>query len=221
MTVETTVTVMSQADAERLTNRITLMAGTIREGVEKVADLVAQAKAGQAHVALGYASWTAYLADVLGREPIRLDGPQRKELVSYLAGEGMSTRAIAPIVGVTKSEVSRDLQVSRSGTPSPEPGFRVDRETGEIAAVVGLDGKTYTRPTTPAAPRAVPRRPITDQFIEATYELTKATERLERLVVDDRFTSNADQVAVRNHSDLIRASEALARVLDRLATAAA
>lgn len=29
----------------------------------------------------------------------------------------MSTRAIAPIVGVTKSSVDRDVQVSQGGTP--------------------------------------------------------------------------------------------------------
>lgn len=38
-------------------------------------------------------------SDALGSEPMRLGCDERRELVDYLAGEGMSTRAIAPIVG--------------------------------------------------------------------------------------------------------------------------
>lgn len=108
--VATAEYVMPEAEAARLTNRITLIAGTIREGMEKLQGLVAEAKAGNAHVALGYPSWTAYLADVLGKEPMRLDRAERQELVGYLAGEGMSTRAIAPIVGVDNKTVHNDLK---------------------------------------------------------------------------------------------------------------
>lgn len=50
----------------------------------------------------------------------------RPELVAYLAGEGMSTRAIAPIVGAGKDTVHRDL-----ATVSPET---VDRPSIDIDA---------------------------------------------------------------------------------------
>jgi hypothetical protein len=90
--------VMPADDARRLTERIRYSALAVRDGMEKLQTLVEEAQAGQAHVALGYKSWTAYLADTLGHEPLRLPRDQRQELVGYLAGEGMSTRAIAPIV---------------------------------------------------------------------------------------------------------------------------
>lgn len=57
------------------------------------------------------------------------------QIVGYLAGEGMSTRAIAPIVGVDNATVHRDKQVVTDVT-TPTP-------------VTGLDGKTYT----PKAPQ--------------------------------------------------------------------
>ena len=215
--------VMSTTDAERITTRITLMAGTIREGVEKLHELVQQAKDGNAHVALGYASWTAYLADVLGKQPIRLDAPERRELVAYLSGEGMSTRAIAPIVGVSVGQTHADRVAGVQALNTS-----VDRETGEITettvptpaaawagTVTGLDGKTYERPA-PSAPKSPPRRPLADQFLDATYELTKAVERLERLVNDDRFTQNAEKVAQRNRGDLLRASDSLAGVISTI-----
>lgn len=120
MTVETTPYVMPEADALRLTNRITLIAGTIREGMEKLQGLVAEAKNGNAHIVLGYPSWTAYLAATLGKEPMRLGREERQQLVGYLAGEGMSTRAIAPIVGAHHDTVATDIKAARPvGNPTP------------------------------------------------------------------------------------------------------
>ena len=99
MTIEPTPT-LSAHDARLLTQRIQLVAGNAREALEKLHVLVEQARSGGAHAALGFASWTDYLSSTLGASPMRLDREQRRELVSYLAGEGMSTRAIAPIAGV-------------------------------------------------------------------------------------------------------------------------
>lgn len=80
---------------------------------------MAEAKAGNAHLALGYASWTAYLSEVLGEEPMRLARGERQEMVQMLSAEGMSTRAIAPIVGASNFTVSKDLQGARNLTPEP------------------------------------------------------------------------------------------------------
>lgn len=101
---------MSADDARRLTERIRIAATNYTDAKAKVLQLVDEAKAGAAHVALGYASWTAYLSDVLSDEPLRLARDERRELVTRLADEGMSTRAIAPIVGVSKSQVASDLE---------------------------------------------------------------------------------------------------------------
>jgi predicted transcriptional regulator len=172
------------------------------------------AQAGQAHVALGYKSWTAYLADTLGHEPLRLPRDQRQELVGYLAGEGMSTRAIAPIVGVTQQQVSRDVATTRL-TPdvSVEP---------PPATVVSLDGRQRpaSRPAavvaSQAPDRAPQRRALTDQFFNAVYDLTKAVERVQRLAADDRFPQNAEKVASKHRNDLLRAIDVCQDVVNQL-----
>lgn len=128
---------LSEDDARALTERIRLTATVVRERFERLAQLVQQARTGGAHEALGYASWTAYLADVLGGQ-MRLAGDERREMVRLLTSEGMSTRAIAPIVGASPKTVARDvLEVAppvSDDTPAP---------------VTGVDGKTYTRKPRP------------------------------------------------------------------------
>ena len=89
-------------------------------------------------------------------EPLRLARDERRELVGRLADEGMSTRAIAPIVGVGQSTVSDDLAATDQ--------FRsVDDAKPTVRTTEGRDGKTrtYASPE-PKAPRATPRRAITD-----------------------------------------------------------
>ena len=65
-------------------------------------------------------------------------------------------------------------------------------------------------------PRATPRRALPDQFFDAAYDLTKVTERIDRLVSDDRFPQNAEKVGAKHRTDLLRAVELLTKALDRL-----
>jgi hypothetical protein len=185
------IEVMDADAARRLTERIRIAATNYTEAKAKVLRLVDEAKAGQAHVALGYTSWPAYLSDVLSDEPLRLASDDRRVLHARLSGEGMSTRDIAPITGVSHETVAQDLKASpvRNLTPAP---------------ITGHDGKTYTRPTTPRTP---PRRALTDAARDAGQELRKATERLERLGADDRFTANKNEVAAHLRHHLDRAIE--------------
>lgn len=150
--------------ARRLTERIRLIAQNVADNVEKLRELVQQAKESDAHVALGYSSWTAYLTDVFGDEPLRLARDVRQELVAELAAQGMSTRAIAPIVGVSHETVAQDIAPVRNLTPEvvinviAETGEVVEEEAGALYAqmaeeepgrprqITGLDGKTYTTP---------------------------------------------------------------------------
>jgi phage N-6-adenine-methyltransferase len=131
------LTPLDEVSAKRLDQRIRLVAGNVRESLTKIATLLAEAKAAQIHESLGFRSWTAYLADALGGQ-LELPGDTRQELVALLAGEGMSTRAIATATGASKSTVSRDIQVSHRGTP--------DAGDPAPAPVTGLDGKTYPKP---------------------------------------------------------------------------
>lgn len=119
--------------ARRLTERIRIAAANYTDAKAKVLQLVDEAKAGGAHIALGYKSWTAYLSDVLSDEPLRLAREDRRELVTHLADQGMSTRAIAPIVGAHHTTVAADLSTVGNPTVDERP---VVRETE------GLDGRT-------------------------------------------------------------------------------
>lgn len=229
---------MSREDAERLTEQIRHTATTFMEARDKLSRLVREAQEGQAHLALGYRSWTEYVAAVCSDTPLmRLSRDERRVIVSDLAEQGMSTRAIAPVVGANFATVSRDLATPPVADATPaspaspaEPTFDptpswdvVNTDTGEVTepapqprAITGMDGKTYTRPEPKEEPYKPPRRPLTDQFRDATVDLRRITERLEKLTADDRFPRNREQVALIHQSDLSRASNALAKVIDAL-----
>ena len=175
---ELTTPVMGADDARRLTERIRITATNARESLTKLQELVEEAQHGQAHVALGYRSWQAYIADVFGDEPMQLRAPEeRREIVQWLTAEGMPPNAIAPVVGVTRQRVSQiraeiegasDLhpergpltltpEVAEAHTESVNRGIThvqrervVERE--ERRTVTGMDGKTYTRPAPPPEP---------------------------------------------------------------------
>ena len=121
------------------------------------------------------------------------------------------------------------LPISVEPILPPEAFGDVDTTTGEITetpqgevasltpsparpAVTGRDGKTYPRPE-PSKPR---RSPLPDSFWRVTHDLTRKVNSLVNLTEDDRFPQNAEKVATANRSDLIRAIDALQRVVDRL-----
>ena len=172
------LTMLSPGEAQRLTQRIKMTASSVRDGLFKLRNLVEEARESNVWQVLGFQSWTAYLADTLADEPMRLDRDERQALVGYLAGEGLSTRAIAPIVGVAHKTVARDIEAAVSNdtpdpgaTPAPAPAVAgpdaspthertatVNLDTGELteepapAPIIGLDGKKYKRPE----PKPVP-----------------------------------------------------------------
>lgn len=186
---------MNRDEAEKITSTIQTRLATIADNAEAVVRLIEQARAGDAHAVLGFASWTAYVADKFGGSLARLEKVERMPVVATLAETGMSTRAIADVVGVSKSTVDRE--VSHSGTPA-----------------VGTDGKTYVRPATflrsgkpdanstedmgnavPAMKKKVPRKPLPEAYRKAVWELQFALERLQRLHADDRFLAQRKDIA--------------------------
>lgn len=225
--MDSTIVAMDVAEARRRAERIRLLTTSIAENVAKVRDLVHEAKASQDHLALGYASWTAYLADLFGDEPLRLTRDVRRELVAELAEQGMSTRAIAPIVGASQKTVDRDVRESND-SPAPvaevEPvaerwldvgdGLHLNAATGEarfdaptvtqvtethtVKTVTGLDGKTYERKAS-----AERRSSIVDDSRNAGWQLRKAVERIQRIAQDDRYGKNKVEVmaALQPHLD--------------------
>ena len=177
------VPVISMDDAVALDREIRDRVASVNDEMLGLQELIDEAKRVDLHTPLGFLSWTAYVADVfvisneLGRE-------QRRELVSYLAGEGMSNRAIAQAVGVSHVTVINDRKSTGqvvSDLPPDRPTITVDRTvidsaTGEVISeaaplppVTGLDGKTYP-------PRPKPQPPTEEQLI--------AHHETERLVAD-------------------------------------
>lgn len=229
----------SEATARALTDQL-------RQSLSLSWELLVEAYQRRAWAALGYATWDAYTDAELGEVRLRLPRQDRREVVASMTEAGMSTRAIGSALGVDHKTVVNDRRGEVS-PPADEPvdaeivddehdtlGDRIARElaasdeqyaeqanstVGPEQAphqVLGTDGKTYTTTPKATAPR---RRPLPQAFWEATHDLGKAVERVERLTDDDRFPQNAEQVAAIHRNDLIRAIDALQSVVNRLPSA--
>lgn len=105
-TTAPTVTVASSvATAEQRRKRIGLILDGMIGQQDKLLRLVSEAKDNQDHLALGFPSWPAYVTQEFGGRLAQLNPADRRSAVLALTETGMSTRAIAPIVGVSKSTV--------------------------------------------------------------------------------------------------------------------
>lgn len=241
------ITVRDKRWAERVTERLRLQSTIFTDSRNKIIDLLHEAQDGNAAQLLGYKSWTTYISDVFGEQPLRLEKDLRREFVRELSSEGMSTRAIAPIVGVDHATAVRDLRRGAIAPPESEssdysfaaPDFEddtklspivsvehhdivesVDSRTGEILespepkTVTGLDGKQYR---VPERQNVKPRRtPIAERFTSRTVELIRLADSFTRLVGDDRFDANRQNIADTNASDIKRAVDSLSKVFDAL-----
>lgn len=225
MTIEQ-VAMMTADEARQATDRIRLALDRVSTAWADLAERVEDAHRRRADLALGYASWNEYAAAEL-QPPHSLAAEVRRELVGLLSARGMSTRAIAPVAGVTHKTVILDRQVVPD--VPPETSDRIDLVTGEVLdatftiegetittpvapTVTGLDGKTYKRPE----PNFQRRAPLPEAIASTVYDVARKVERLERMVADDRLPQNRDKVAVRSHSDLVRIIDALQRVADQI-----
>jgi hypothetical protein len=195
------------AAAKRLDHRIRLMAGTLRDNLHKIESLVEEAKRGQIHHALGFASWTAYLVDALGgRLDLGTDG--RRAVVELMAGHGVSQRTIAQAVGVSQATIGRDVQVNRNG--SPEEVERRPQVNGALQpTVTGLDGKTYSQ-SRPA--RKPPRSSILRDAAGISRDMRRVFNRLEMLLGDERYGHNQDSIRCEFESHLEADIELLQRL---------
>lgn len=194
--------------AQRRAERIRFHATNANDAMQSLQKLVHTARELEDHLTLGYPSWTAYVREIFGDEPLRLARDVRRELVAELAEAGMSTRAIAPIVGVTRQMVSKDLAAggnlvatspdpaetlapipatfevdgmtvtSRGEVIDPQPETTEHTFTEKVKTVTGLDGKTYT--TKPREPKPVAQGDEADRLnaIQASKAIGGALETL-------------------------------------------
>lgn len=204
MTVETAA-LLTEPEARRLTLRIGLLLDSAAGVLDSLSASIREARDRRADLALGYGSWADYATAEFGERTAGLAPAIRRELVASLSVEvdgspALSTRQIAPAVGVTQQAVAKSQQhpdVTTKLSPAPRasvvndgpieaqaaseaadlPPF--DPTTGEVLdepaprpAVLGLDGKTYVRPNRPPAPR----RERTDVVVEINKALNAAEE---------------------------------------------
>lgn len=209
--------------ARKITERLRLQATNYAEAREKVLTTLTEARDGGAAELLGYASWTAYMADVFGDAPLRLERDARQELVAELSAQTMSVPAIAAVVGVAERTIQRDFrEIETQGvtgvTPSPpQTMMRVNEVTGEVEDVparhvTGMDGKEYAVPVQ----KKPNRRALTDSARDTGWDVRKAVEKLERIREDDRYSRNKKEVAELLRGHLIYVIETCQGMLDDL-----
>lgn len=170
--LETAPEPLTRSEAERITEGIRIALDRTARGMADLAERVSEAYQRRADLALGYESWAEYATAEFGEQTQSLAAPIRRELVGYLSAEGMSTRAIAPAVGVSQRQVSTDVRSHFSPTPTPEPaGATIATNEGVIIAEtrhVELDtgetfdldtgGLTEPEPAPEPAPTPEPRK---------------------------------------------------------------
>lgn len=202
---------LDAAAAERRAERIRLRLDAIADNYTAVMPLIREAIENRDDLALGYRSPGDYVADRFGAALTNLGVDVRRVVVKELTEAGLSTRAIAPVVGVHHDTVARDAR-RRSGVvdTTPEP---TASEPAEPRPVTGIDGKTYS--PKPSAPKPQ-RRALTSVATEAGWDVRKAVEKIERIVEDDRFSANKEQVAVALTAHLTYAVEVCQDLLDRI-----
>lgn len=200
-----------------------MLLATMTEQRDKVLVLISEAKENDDHLALGYDNFATYVQAEYGDLLAGLARADRQVAVGVLADLQLSTRTIASVVGVSKSQVAEDVrQVSSSGHLDAEQEVRhqdvpdEEHPVPEVAepvvppqvptAVVGRDGKTYTRP----APSPRRRRPFLDAYRDDVRDVVKVVQRLKNRHADDRFAGYREALKDRHRYELGAAAGTLA-----------
>jgi len=159
---------MEARDAERLTSRIQIKLNNLADTYEAVLPLIKEAYEGEAYKALGYKSHGAYVQDRFGQSLNRLGVSMRRIVVKELTEEGMSTRAIAEVVGVTPGTVNNDQTKEVGQYMKPQPKDTVQDRT---VPLVSIDGRTFPQRQRPrSTPAEVERRrPLVLQLWEEKH----------------------------------------------------
>ena len=158
------VEIMDKTEARRLTTEAQSEFRSAVAHHEHGWRLVAEAIKAGGHAALGYRSASEYMEHEFAEVLAGLDASARRVAVHELSALGMSTRAIAPVVGVSQKTADRDVrQVSHRDSPEPE-SLPTDPEPVSDptpAKIIGRDGKSYARPQTTGPKEAQKETPMT------------------------------------------------------------
>lgn len=163
--------------ARKITERIKASMGDIMSDIAK-------AHIGRVWIALGYASWLDYVKGEFDHAPLSLPREERRAVHSLLRGQGMSTRNIGAVTGVSYDTVQKDLAVDRNLSTELEP-LDVDVESDELAeeliaagpaVITGENGRPYPahrpQPSTVAVQPA-PAQTVTCPTCHGTGKVTQ------------------------------------------------
>lgn len=188
---------------------------------DELTQLLTTARDGQIHKALGLKSWTAYVADAvaLPQAPERED---RKVLVQFLSGQGMSQRAIAGTLNVSQKTVDRDLDgeeveegatvTSLDGAERPKNGSAKDDDV--IDAEVVDDEQDSD-----AEPEPMKAVDIVSEFDDETANLWQAFSQMGELMGEEKWANARKRVAKGNLETLGEVAQGLQNIIDDLMTA--
>ncbi len=176
---------LDEAAAAELDRRLREQAEHAWASLDRLGELVAQAKAGQVYLTLGFRSWTGYLADAIGgaRCGRMLDVDARRAFVELLTVEGVSTRAAAAALGSSEATVRRDQAANDQVRHDDAPDEDVEAAP---STVTGLDGKAYPKPPkkkTAAAPAVKPSAPA-DEPVMKRWSLIYHWDGSAELLID-------------------------------------
>lgn len=115
------VEVGDSAAAERRAERITLRLDAIADNYRAVLPMIREAIERRDDLTLGYRSPGDYVSDRFGQSLAGLGVDVRRAVVGELTEAGLSTRAIAPVVGTHFTTVADDIKAGGVGSPTPSP----------------------------------------------------------------------------------------------------
>ena len=165
---------LDRAAAERRAERITLRLDAIADNYRAVMPMIREAIEKRDDIALGYRSPGEYVSDRFGQSLSGLGIEVRRAVVGELTEAGLSTRAIAPVVGTDHVTVSRDLKAgvahATPDTPTPastsegeaavDAGHTPQGEDAPGAAATGPVPSDTDDPQPSPAPRPADPNPI-------------------------------------------------------------
>lgn len=144
-------------------------------------------------------------------------GSTRKELEKSGQIDHFSER-LDPRTG----NASQPATKSRPASPDEPEGLDQWRgevlhqaeETGEVIKLTGPNSVAY-----PSGRQQAPkerRKPLTDSFFNASYDLCRKAERVLQLTEDDRFTQNREKLALKHRNELLQVISDLQDVITAL-----
>lgn len=214
------VETIGATEARRLTTEAQNEFGSSADHFARGWALIEEAVSGAGYLDLGYRSPGDYLHTEFDGVLSGLDVAARRVAVRSMTDWGLSTRAIAPVVGVTNKTVHQDRsagvtsgntsQSSVSESPEVQGITGMSTDSGAVAgsqgdggpksspppAITGMDGKTYPRPALSVVPK--PKPPVvgmTDDEIAIEYVRTMAQQ----------FSSFSQIIHANRRADLIAA----------------